>query len=255
MSGVVTAIAAVGIGTALYSGSQSAKANKSARGRLDALQYEEDPDYRESQDALKKLGLGLMEGDVPDYYKSIGETGGSEFENMLSLMNRDIEKSAAESAASSGRARGGNLAAVTAGAVADNSAKLRYADFERALTGKKALLGTGIEVTQGVRSAGQTETARTNEFNAMKTQANIDLDYQKAADKSQMVSSIGGSITGAISGLSSGGQGGSFLDKLFAGKASTTTGGTTSSMSGVSSLGSISDDELSDLFANYARGK
>jgi hypothetical protein len=237
---------------------QARKASKAAGALLGNLQYQEDPNFTESQANLKQLGDGLLKGEVPDYYKSIGEMGGSEFENALAMTNRDISQSAAEAAASNGRARGGYLPAVTAGSIADNAMKMRYADYERALAGKKGLLDLGVNVEQGVRAAGFDNMTGENNFNSMKTQAQIGLEYRKAADQAAVGIGTIGAVSSAVAGgaLAAGGGFSSLLDKLFAksgsAAASGLSAGAGATRTGVSGIGSISDAELSDRFATLA---
>lgn len=221
--------------------------------------YVEDADYRETQDALKGLGLGLLKGEVPDYYKPIGETGSKEFTNMLNLSTADIQRSAAEASAASGRARGGSLPAITAGAVADAAVKARYSDYNRALAGKQDLLNLGVTTTTGVRSAGQAEGAARNKFNWTDYQAQVNerayQDAKEAAEDAALgemigtIASIG--LGAATGGMSFGMQG------ALAGAGDALTGGGTNFLgmlsknpkqaaAGVSSMGSISDD----LFTN-----
>ncbi len=239
MSGIATAMvaaAAIGAGSSAYSGHQSRKATKSAAGRLDALQYTEDPDYTETQAGLKKLGLGLLDGNVPDYYKSIGEAGGKEFEDMLGLTTRDIKTAVAESSAASGRARGGNLAAASAGAVADTALKARYEDYNRALSGKESLLNKGISVTEGVRDSAFGEQTQRNELEASKAGAMINLDFIKADARAKEGAGYASSLQSLVSGLW--GQGGVFANQSSGAIASSALG-SKNQASGVSSLGSI----------------
>jgi hypothetical protein len=240
--------------------------------------YYTDPIYTETQGALKDMGLGLMKGEVPDYYKSIGETGGKEFEDMLSLTTRDITKSAAEASAASGRSRGGSLPAITAGAVADAATKARYSDYNRALAGKQGLLTTGIATTQGVRGSAQSEQGNQNTFNWKDYQAQVDERAYQDAKKAQEDAALGemiGTIASVGLGMATGGM--SFgLQGAMAGGLDAFTGGGTNflgglnknpakSMAGVSSIGSISDDMFKDfdysmssgnnsLFDRYASG-
>lgn len=216
--------------------------------------YYEDQSYIESQKALKDLGLGLLEGRVPDYYKSIGETGGKEFEDMLGLTTRDITKSAAEASAAGGRARGGSLPAITAGAVADAATKARYSDYNRALAGKQDLLNLGVSTTTGVRGAGQTEQQLRNKFNWTDYNAQVaERNYQdkKKAQEDEALGEMIGTIASIGLGVATGGA--SFgMQGAMAGGLSALTGGSDMSwlinkdpkkaMSGVSSLGSITDD-------------
>lgn len=215
MSWVITAVA---VGSLGYSSYQNQKGIKNAKGRLGDLNYPdyfEDPDYRETQDYLKKLGIGILDGDIPDYYKGIGETGSKEFEDMLGLTTRDIQKGAAESMALQGRGRGGQLAAVTSGSIADAATKLRYADYNRAMTGKEWLFGQGKGITEGVRGAGQQEGVNRNafnvgEFNFEKWRAGnlAELDLGLAEDNSETAQSLAGIVSGAYTKLSSDGGNG-----------------------------------------------
>ena len=175
---------------------------------IDRPKYYEDKDYRESQDALKGLGLGLLDGKIPDYYKSIGETGGKEFEDMLGLTTRDITKSAAEASAAGGRARGGSLPAITAGAVADAATKARYSDYNRALAGKQDLLNLGVSTTTGVRGAGQQEGALRNNFNWKDYSAQVnERAYQdmKEAQEDAALGEMIGTIATVGLGVATGG--------------------------------------------------
>ena len=258
MSGVITAVAAsaaIGAGTAAYSGHQARKADKSARARLDGLKWEEDPLYTKSQDELSTLGSGLLKGEVPDYYKTIGESGSSEFEKMLAQTTRDIQKSATESAAASGGLRGGNLAALTAGTLADADTSLRYADYQRALGGKQYLLGLGADVTSDVRNAAAGNQTQLNALEQSKAGAYNQLDFSRAQAKSNEVAGYGSALTSLIGGVS--GQGGGstgLLSQLFAQYGQQNTAGQNGvntqnqNLTGVSSLGGI---QKSNARTNY----
>jgi hypothetical protein len=237
MSSAITAVvaaSAISAGVSAYSGHQSRKAAKSAADRLNSWEYLEDPDFTDTQAKLKELGLGLLDGDIPDYYKAIGETGSEEFEKALALTNRDISQSAAEASAAAGRSRGGNLPAVTAQAIADSAIKARYDDYNRSLVGKESLLNKGISVTEGVRAAAFGEQTAKNQIEAQKVGGMIDLDFFKADAASQEMAGYGSALSSLIGGISGGISG----------------GGTTGSISdaalaknktqGVSQLGSIS---------------
>lgn len=219
--------------------------------------YYTDPDYAETQKALKGLGLGLLDGKIPDYYKSIGETGGKEFEDMLGLTTRDITKSAAEASAAGGRARGGSLPAITAGAVADAAVKARYDDYNRSLAGKQDLLNLGVSTTTGVRSAGQTEGQLRNNFNWKDYQAQVDERAYQDAKQAQEDAALGemiGTIASIGLGAATGGM--SFgLQGALAGAGDALTGGGTNFlgslsknpadiMSGVGSVGRINPSEF-----------
>jgi len=229
--------------------------------------YYTDPAYTETQGALKDMGLGLMTGKVPDYYKAIGETGGKEFEDMLGLTTRDITKSAAEASAASGRSRGGSLPAITAGAVADAATKARYSDYNRAVEGKRGLLTTGIATTQGVRGSAQNEQGSQNRFNWMDYDAQVQERAYQDAKKAQEDAALGemiGTIASIGLGAATGGM--SFgLQGAMAGGLDAFTGGGTDflgklnknpakSTAGVASVGSITDDMFAPI-GNMSSGR
>jgi len=250
-SGIATAIAAVGVGTAALQGRASRKASKAQGELIGNLQYYEDPDYRETQDFLKDYGIDLLKGDIPDYYKGIGETGGQQLEDLIAMTNRDITQGATDALAKTGRLRGGALPAAVAQPIADNSTKLRYADLQRMLQGKQYLMNQGVGITEGVRGAAQTEGGRQNEFNAIKTGALVNLEGQKGVQKSKEIGSYGAALTDLVGteGLLFG-KGG-----LFSGKPATTTDDSTEAnrARGTSILGSI-DVGDPNKWAKYTRG-
>jgi hypothetical protein len=217
-------------------------------------EYYEDPDYRETQDYLKKYGMDIMSGQIPDYYKPIGETGSKEFEDMLGLTTRDIQKSASEAMALQGRGRGGALPAVTASAIADASTKARYGDYTRSLEGKGFLFNQGRGITEGVRGAGQTEGARKNQFNLsivdkqMEQQSYLDkYEAQQDAELGDLIGTIAsagiGAYTGGLSGVAGGvlaGAGDALFGTDFINTLLKSSTGKKAS-SGVSDLGSIDE--------------
>ena len=238
-------------------------------------EYYEDPNYRQVQDFLKQYGMDLLGGKPNDYYGEIGSYGGAEFEKMLGLSNRDIQQSAAEAAARTGRGRGGSLPSVTAQMTADNTSKLRYADYLKAMEGRKSLLNTGVGITEGVRNTSQAEGGARNAFNMKSydyTRRNelfdIDRGDQESAAFGDMLANlfnIGtgaavGGMTGGVPGALIGAAGGvgslaeaGALDKIFGVGKSTTTN-LSSATPGVSSLGKIkSGSDIDDFLAQYSK--
>lgn len=231
MSGGLIAAAVIGAGSAYYSGQQSKKAANKISGMYDNLNYTEDPNYTESQSLLKGLGKDLISGNIPEYYKNIGQAGGTEFENMLSLIGRNTQNTAMESAAASGGLRGGNLAAITAGTVADNETNLRYQDFARALLGKQNLLNLGVSTTEGVRNAAFGNQSNMNDFAVDKTGTLAGLELFKADQKSKEIAAYGSALTSLTGKMD--------LSKM--GSSSKTKTGNSST--GVSLLGSINGNK------------
>jgi len=194
---IPAAISAISTGMSLFGG----KGDSNLEGFKLPDYYESDI-FNDIQDYLKGYGTGMLEGDVPDYYKGIGETGSQEFEDMLAMTNRDISQSVTEAMAKSGRARGGALPVAVSKAVGDASTKARYGDYERSLEGKKYLMNTGLETTTGVRNAAFNEQSLKNQFNL--SRSGLDLKQRGYLDDLDL--QIGGMQGEGI---------GSFIDTIF----------------------------------------
>lgn len=211
----------------------------------------EDPYYGKTQEQLYGLGTNLISGNIPDYYKSIGEAGGKEFEDMFSLLKGDVEKSVTADLAKRG-VRGGLGAGVIAKSVGDLGRQLRYADFERVLTGKQNLLTLGTNTLGGVRSSALDITGARNNFNlnTSKMQYESDLAKKQAEDAMWMTilsSGIGalGTVAGGIFGGPGGAAVGSQAGNLVRGSA----GGTASSITGGVGQNSIWNRDFSSIFS------
>lgn len=194
--------AAVSVGSKAYSYNQAKNAKSNLEG-FELASYEEDPDYLESQEALKKLGIGLLDGNVPDFYSDIGKQGSDAFLQYLDLSNSKISDSVLESAAATGR-RGGAVQSQIAESVGENTTALSYQDYLTALQGKESLLKIGATVTEGVRGAGQQKENMVNNFNQKNSV--IDLDYRVKKDDIDM--KLGAIEAEALAGLVDAGIGG-----------------------------------------------
>ena len=228
-------------------------------------EFKEDPDYRKTQDYLRDLGIDILGGDIPDYYAGIGQPGGAEFENYLSLMTGDIQKSALETSAALGRG-GGRAMEVASKDVGEFSTKARYADFMRAMEGKQWLFGEGKDITEGVRSSGQAQGAQENAFNLNIAGKEFDRSrYQDAQDQSfwESLFGLGKTAVGAGVGFAQGGpvgavagaMGGIDWEKILdeaGGGGGGTTGTPASKKVNLGKIGS-SDMNLDKLFADMFR--
>lgn len=113
----------------------------------------EDPNVLKTQEFLRPYGEDILRGDVPDYFKPIGDIGGREFEDILGLTKRDITRAGFEAGARTGT-RGPRLAFGIEQAIGDVSKKARFEDLMRGIEGRKFLFGQGRGITEGVRGAG-----------------------------------------------------------------------------------------------------
>lgn len=189
---------------------------KSAVNGVNLDPYYEDENYTDPQSFLKTYGKNLLEGNIPSYYKSIGETNSPEIQEYLRRSNSEISRGISEAVARGGRARGGLLPSLTASAVAQNDAGIRWQDYLRAMGGKLFLFGQGRGITEGVRAAGLDNQGMKNTYNLNK--ANFLLDKAKykdemSAKRGQMIGrilgTIGGFMVGGPAGGAIGGEAGS----------------------------------------------
>ena len=105
----------------------------------------------------------------------MGESGSEEFEKMLGMTTRDIQKAGLESSAMMGK-RSPAVAGGISQTIGDVSGKLRYEDYARALQGKQYLFGQGRGITEGVRSAGLTRGQAQNAYNIAGAGVNMNVD-------------------------------------------------------------------------------
>lgn len=229
-----------------------------------------DPNYQNEQNFLQPYGQGLLTGNnIPSFYQSIATANSPEFQAALGLSNRDIATTAAETAARNGTGRGGQLPQVTAQAVGDNSAQLRYQDYLNSNAGKQFLMQQGTTISQGVRSAGQAQGEDQNNFNLNEYNDTVgQMQYNQSRQDAASAASgkaIGtvlggaagfalggpmGAVTGAQLGssIASGNPGtpnASGIANLFNPSPSSSTPAADSA--GVSSLGAITPSSMSSL--------
>lgn len=215
MSWIAVAATTVNVGMAAYSATR--KKPNSALENFQLPEYYEDKDYRKMQDYMTKLGPGMLEGDIPEYYQGIGETGGAEFENYLNLIKGDIEKSGLDAAAATGRGGGGVQDMITE-ATGKATTNERWKDYNRALEGKGFLFKEGRGITESARLAGQNEGINRNKFNLNIAGKEIDLgkywdDYDAMGreweeKKNETTAGYASSALGSAAGIFSDGGGG-----------------------------------------------
>lgn len=180
--------------------------------------FYEDPYFQKTQGDLYKLGTDFVGGKIPDYYKSIGEVGGPEFQDVLRLNNADIQRNALETAAKTG-SRGGAAQSSISKATADMTTKLRWADVLRAMQGRAGFLNTGVNALTGVRNAGLNFGGQKNQFNLNRYGLEMDQVKTQAAEDAQddsmwsdilsgvlgTAGTIGGFMLGGPAGAAAGG--------------------------------------------------
>jgi len=212
-----------------------------------------DPSFKRTQDFLEPYGMDILKGDINEYYAPIGSSGGPEFEDMLSMVGRDVKQGVTEDQARrGGRSGAGTYAA--AKTIGDVSTKLRWDDYMRSLGGKEFLMGQGKGITEGVATRGLSYGRDMNAFNmdTSRFEYGMQQDEQNRQDREDdawmdlLSTSIGavGNIAGL--GMFTGG-----FDDMFgsAAKGTSKVGGGTfeSLLEGGGNSGSNFDDLLGDL--------
>lgn len=200
--------------------------------------FKEDAYYRKSQNILYPFGTNILEGKLPDFYSSLGKTGGTEFENMLALINRDTAKAVNENLVRRNISRGGVGLSTIAKATADTGIKLRWTDFLRAQGEKQWLMGTGLETIGGVRSAALNQQGQTNQWTLSQKELDMKqaaIDAEEETNKNSLWQGILSSAIGAIGGIYGAGQ----ISKAISGLNSSTILGSAAGKSSASLLYNI----------------
>jgi len=128
-------------------------------------EYDVAPEYTETQSYLKGLGYDILGGDLPDYFKPIGEYGGPELQRVIDTTSRDITKAAETSAIARNVGRGGIATGSTMRALSSVIPQMRYEDYSRAMGVRGSLFGMGADVLTGVRGSAFDLTQSRNQWN------------------------------------------------------------------------------------------
>ena len=138
--------------------------------------------YSQAQQELFNIGQKFMGWEPDESLAAIGESGGEEFQKMLSSVTANTMKALSENQAARG-VKGGLGGVQTAGAIGDISAQLGYQDYNRAMQGRqflgemdRAYSGMGADVIGGVRSSQQGTDLAANTYGM--NRAGMIGDYQ-----------------------------------------------------------------------------
>jgi hypothetical protein len=160
-----------------------------------------DPLYTSSQDYLNTYGTNILEGKLPSFYSSLGQTGSDAFKSKLTQTNRDTATAVNENLVRRGISRSGVGLSTTAKQVANNSTNYNWADYLQAQTEKASLLNTGLNTLSGVRSSALTNQGSKNQFNLGVTGLELQqagAEDQASANEGSMWSSLLSAGIGAL---------------------------------------------------------
>lgn len=197
-------VAGGSIGAAAIS-SKGGKGGGSNASQYDPGEYDIRPEYEEAQKYMKELGIDIMGGNLPDYYKPIGEYGGPELEGVIGKAKGDISENVQTDIARRGVSRGGVGATAIGKATADILPGLRYADYERAMGARRGLLGLGVETMSNVKTGEFNVQQAQNQYlmDRFRTYAGVSgqqaqLEQQQQAARSGMWQQMASSGIGAV---------------------------------------------------------
>lgn len=230
-----------------------------------------DPNFAGSQGFLDQYSKDLLNNGPNDYYAPIGEYNTPEFQAAVHQSSQATVGATDAALARSGRARGGQGAAIAAQTIGDQNAKLAYADYLRAMNGREMFLKTGLGVQENVRDAGFANQGARNNFNVGGAKFNMDkaiygdsYDRQNSQDIGEMLGNIAPLVAGGV-GFMVGGPAGASVgygaaNSLFGGDGSTPqwldtltsqkTKAAPDQTAGVSTLGRINPE---DFLKNYSK--
>ena len=145
-------------------------------------EYYTDPNFSGSQDFLKSYSENLLKGNIPDYYKAIGETAPYGMAgDYVSDMTRDMKSSALEQAALAGTGRSALGTSNIVQSVGNLSGQLRYADYLRAMEGKQWLMNMGMSGEEGVREAAYGNMGQKNAYDQWQYGAQVAAENARLA--------------------------------------------------------------------------
>ncbi len=171
----------------------------------------DDPLRGQSEEQLFPFFSNILKGELPDYFKPIGQIGGKEFEDVLSMTQRDISRGVTEDIVRRGVTRGGVGSTAIAKATADVGRRLRFQEFERGVGARERLLTAGTGGLERVSGRSLQFSGQKNQFAL--NRANLELaiqnaeDAKKAAKNKQITDLISAAIgsVGTIAGFALGG--------------------------------------------------
>jgi len=150
--------------------------------------YYTDPNFSGAQDFLKNYSEGILNGNIPDYYKGIGQTmDPSLMKDYVYSMAADTQQGDLARGALSGRARTG-MSGNTIATVGNLSAQARMQDYMNSLEGKKWLMSMGMGGEQDVRNSAFGNMGDTNTFNQWKYSADLAQEKARAAQSNAFTS-------------------------------------------------------------------
>ena len=162
--------------------------------------FQTDQSYTDAQKQLADLGTGILSGNLPSFYSSLGKANSPQFQALEANTIGQTNNASAQQSAASGTDRSGVAATAAAGNLANVLPQMQYSDYLNAQQQQAGLLNTGIGVESGVRAAGFGQEGAINSFNQQNFQDSMQQAQYNNGWNAQQASQQGqawGSILGA----------------------------------------------------------
>ncbi len=185
----------------IFSGLGNLLSNKDKVNAPPTPTYYTDPNFSGTQDFLRKYSEDILKGNIPDYYKGIGETMSPDLmKDYVYGLGSDIQSKDLAQQALSGRARTG-MSNNAIAQVGNLSASSRFQDYINSIEGKKYLMGMGMGGEQDVRNSAQTDMGDQNTFGQWKYSADLAQEKARSAQANAMTASRWGGLDEISDGI------------------------------------------------------
>jgi len=169
--------------------------------------WQTDPIYSDLQGFLQGYGKDMMQGNIPDWFKAIGEPAPQVTGNYITEAMKPYLEASQEDRAARGVGRSPMDANTMAG-LGNMSATLQFQDYLRAMQGREDLLGLGTGITQNTRDTANQNQVNQNLFNQWKWSGDTsnaryeDQNRQaRQANQTSVFGTLGSLAGGALTGI------------------------------------------------------
>ena len=200
MPWIIPVVAAAG---SIYS---SIASQKGKSGDLPATpQYWTDPNFQNTQDFGSKYYQDILSGNIPDWYKAIGEANPAGIGGAYSEWSQPYLKSMNEinAAKGTGRAGSGITDSGQLQALGNMNAQMQYADYLRAMQGREDMLNFGGSGLADVRNAAYANMGSKNAFDQWGYGADLSKENQLQDRRDMLATQRGTTGMGITKALTS----------------------------------------------------
>lgn len=179
-----------------------------------------DPNLERIRQKQTNVGLGMLEGRMPEFLRPLTEIGGQTFEDYLSRIRSDLTTGVQEDITRRGVTRGGVGTTAVSQALGKALPSLRYNELLRAYGARESLFGKGMDLTGTAGQLSLAQQQERNKFNQLIAQMKTQEKQAKSAAKLQALQAaamvvgtvvgsplLGAALSGGIGAAGGGGVG------------------------------------------------